>query len=83
MKSKILADFLNDHFVLFTSVLSEVLCALYVWKGFSEGFFAGTWIVALMNFLYIPTAVFFKQKCFSYFYLAYSTILRLCLLFAL
>ena len=75
MKSKILADFLNDHFVLFTSVLSEVLCALYVWKGFSEGFFAGTWIVALMNFLYIPTAFFFKQKCFSYFYLAYSTIL--------
>lgn len=30
MKSNILADFLNDHFVLFTSVLSEVLCALYV-----------------------------------------------------
>lgn len=75
VKSNILADFLNDHFVLFTSVLSEVLCALYVWKGFSEGFFVGTWIVALMNFLYIPTAFFFKQKCFSYFYLAYSTIL--------
>ena len=38
-------------------------------------FFAGTWIVALMNFLYIPTAAFFKRKCFSYFYLIYSTIL--------
>ena len=75
MKSSVFTDFLNDHFVLFTSILSGVLCALYVWKGFSEGFFVGTWIVALMNFLYIPTAFFFKQKCFSYFYLAYSTIL--------
>ncbi|WP_276780042.1 hypothetical protein [Treponema succinifaciens] len=69
MKSKILADFLNDHFVLFTSVLSEVLCALYVWKGFSEGFFAGTWIVALMNFLYIPTAVFSSRNVFLIFIL--------------
>lgn len=69
MKSKILADFLNDHFVLFTSVLSEVLCALYVWKGFSEGFFVGTWIVALMNFLYIPTAFFSSRNVFLIFIL--------------
>lgn len=75
MKSSILTDFLNDHFVLFTSVLSGILCALYIWKGFNEGFFAGTWIVALMNFLYIPTAAIFKRKYFSYFYLVYSTIL--------
>lgn len=67
MKSKILADFLNDHFVLFTSVLSEVLCALYVWKGFSEGFFAGTWIVALMNFLLYSNRGFFQAEMFFLF----------------
>jgi DNA-binding CsgD family transcriptional regulator len=61
--------------VLFTSVLSGILCALYVWKGFSEGFFIGTWVIALMNFLYIPAAAIFKRKCFSYFYLVYAVIL--------
>lgn len=75
MKTNILTDFLNDHFVLFTSVLSGILCALYIWKGFNEGFFIGTWIIAVMNFLYVLTAAFFKRKCFSYFYLVYSVIL--------
>ncbi len=68
-------DFLNDHFVLFTSVLSGILCALYVWKAFAEGFFIGTWIIALMNFLYIPAVAVFRRKCFSYFYLSYAVIL--------
>lgn len=75
MKKSFFGAFLNDHFVLFTGVLSGILCALYVWKGFSEGFFIGTWIVALMNFLYIPAAAIFRRKCFSYFYLIYAVIL--------
>ena len=75
MKKSFFGVFLNDHFVLFTSVLSGILCALYVWKGFSEGFFIGTWVIALMNFLYIPAAAIFKRKCFSYFYLIYAVIL--------
>lgn len=75
MKKGFLDDFLNDHFVLFTSVLSGILCTLYVWKAFAEGFFIGTWIIALMNFLYIPAAAVFRRKCFSYFYLSYAVIL--------
>ena len=75
MKKSFFGVFLNDHFVLFTSVISGFLCALYVWKGFSEGFFIGTWVIALMNFLYIPAAAIFKRKCFSYFYLVYAVIL--------
>lgn len=75
MKKSFFGVFLNDHFVLFTGVLSGILCALYVWKGFSEGFFIGTWIIALMNFLYIPAAAIFRRKCFSYFYLIYAVIL--------
>lgn len=75
MKKSFFGVFLNDHFVLFTSVLSGILCALYVWKVFSEGFFIGTWVIALMNFLYIPAAAIFKRKCFSYFYLVYAVIL--------
>lgn len=35
MKSSVFTDFLNDHFILFTSILSGALCALYVWKGFN------------------------------------------------
>ena len=76
MKMKFLNDFLSDHFILFTSILSGILCLLYVWKGFCDNeFFIGTWIVALMNFLYIPFAAIFKRKCFSWFYLVYSVIL--------
>jgi len=75
VKSNILTDFLNDHFVLFTSVLSGIICALYIWKGFNEGFFIGTCIIAVMNFIYVLVAAFFKRKCFSYFYLVYSVIL--------
>lgn len=75
MKKSFFGVFLNDHFVLFTNVLSGILCAFYVWKGFSEGFFIGTWIIALMNFLYIPAAAIFRRKCFSYFYLIYAVIL--------
>ncbi len=75
MKSDVFTGFLSDHFVLFTGILSGVLCLLYVWKDVSEGFFVGTWIVALMNFLYIPAAFLFRRKCFSYFYLVYAVIL--------
>lgn len=75
MKSSFFDDVLHDHFVLFTSVLSGILCALYIWKGFSEGFFIGNWIIVFSNFLYIPFAAIFRRKCFSYFYLVYSLIL--------
>lgn len=38
MKSSVFTDFLNDHFILFTSILSGALCALYVWKVLTKDF---------------------------------------------
>lgn len=75
MKSDFFDDFLNDHFVLFTTVLSGILCALYIWKCCSEDFLIGNYIIVFSNFLYIPLAAIFKRKCFSYFYLIYSVVL--------
>lgn len=73
--SALFDNFLNDHFILFTSILSGTLGLLYVFKGLAEGFFSGAWIISIVNFLYIPFAVFFKRKCFSWFYLFYSVML--------
>ncbi|MGN0728010.1 hypothetical protein [Treponema sp.] len=75
MKIEDFNDFLNDHFILFTAVLSGIISLLYIWKGLTDGHFIGTWIIALMNFIYIPAAVVFRRRCFSYFYLIYSTVL--------
>jgi len=75
MKSDSFTEFINDHFMLFTCVLSGVMAGLYVWKGIKEGFPIGNWIMVVINLVYIPFVLIFKRKCFSYFYLVYSVIL--------
>lgn len=75
MKQNPLMQFIKEHFVVSTCVLSGLICILYAVKGVFEGFFIGTWIVVAMNLLYIPVILIFKRKCFPYFYLAYSVVL--------
>lgn len=76
MKKDFIGDFLKDNFVIFTSGLSVILCALYVWKAFlSKDFFWGSWIVPAVNLLYVFFAFFLNRKAFVWFYLLYSVVL--------
>lgn len=76
MKKDFIDDFLKDNFVIFTSGLSVILCALYVWKAFlSKNFFWGSWIVPAVNLLYVILAFFLNRKAFVWFYLLYSVVL--------
>ncbi len=68
-------NFLEDYFILFTTVLSAVISLLYFWKGMEEGFSIFLFIVIAGNVLYIPFVFLFKRKSFSYFYLFYSIVL--------
>lgn len=63
-----LYNFFKDKFVLFTSVLSVILSALYVWKGFQIGFNTLAYIIIIVNFLYMPLALLFGKKLFPIFY---------------
>jgi uncharacterized membrane protein YvlD (DUF360 family) len=71
MKKRFL-NFLNDSLALQTSILSGIICLLYIWKSCLENFSVGISIVIAMDFIYIPLAIFFGRKCISYFYLFYS-----------
>lgn len=76
MKKDFIDDFLKDNFVIFTSGLSVILCALYVWKAFlSKNFFWGSWIVPAANLLYAILVFFLGRKAFAWFYLLYSVVL--------
>ncbi|WP_178842255.1 hypothetical protein [uncultured Treponema sp.] len=76
MKKDFIGDFLKDNFVIFTSGLSVILCALYVWKAFlSKDFFWGSWIVPAVNLLYAVLVFFLGRKVFVWFYLLYSVVL--------
>lgn len=78
MKEKIsafISSSLNDYFVSFTCTIAAIISVLYIWKGIQEQFTNGTIIYILMNILYIPFALIFKKKSFSYFYVIYSIIL--------
>lgn len=69
-------NYLKDNFVIFTSVLSGILCVLYVWKAIlAKEFFWGLWIVPAVNLLYVVLAFFLQRKVFAWFYLFYSIIL--------
>lgn len=70
-----LYNFFKDKFVLFTSVLSVILSALYVWKGFQLGFNTLAYIIIIVNFLYMPLALLFGKKLFPIFYFIYSAII--------
>lgn len=62
-----LYNFFKDKFVLFTSILSVILSALYVWKGFQLGFNTLSYIIIIANFLYMPLALLFWQEIVSDF----------------
>lgn len=81
MKENRFGYFLEEHFVLFSCVLSLVLALLYGWKGIKEGFLVGTWIVIGLNIVYVPMAFAFKSKCFSYYFLGYSLVMVFVLAF--
>lgn len=70
-----LYNFFKDKFVLFTSILSVILSALYVWKGFQLGFNTLSYIIIIANFLYMPLALLFGKKLFPIFYFIYSAII--------
>lgn len=70
-----LKAFFEDHFVLYTSILSGIICLLYVWKGFVEDFTIRSLLIIGFNFLYIPFVFIFKRKIFSIYYLIYAFVL--------
>lgn len=66
---------LNDHFILYTCILSVILGVLYLVRGFQDGFKLVTYIVIGFDFMYVPLALIFKRKSFTCFYLIYALVL--------
>lgn len=75
MKQESILLFIRKYFLLYTCILSGILCILYTVRVFTEDSVEVSLIIASINFLYIPVALIFKEKCFPYFYLVYSVIL--------
>lgn len=75
MKSKKLQSFFKDNFIFFTSLYSVLIAVLYLWRGFSESFIIYDWFLIAMNLLYVPFAIIFNKKGFSYFHLVYAILL--------
>lgn len=75
MKSKKLRFFFNDHFILFTSLISLLIAVLYIWRGITSTFLICDCILIAMNIFYVPFAVIFNKKGFYYFHLVYAIIL--------
>lgn len=70
-----LKAFCEDHFVLYTSILSGIICLLYVWKGFVEDFTIRSLLVIGFNFLYIPfVLIFVVAFTKTYLYNNYSAL---------
>lgn len=72
---RVFEDQKEKHFLLITSLLSFLIGILYIWKGFQEDFFIGTYVVIAMTFLYIPMVWIFKRPGFTVFNLFYSVVL--------
>lgn len=63
----------NDKtFIAVTSICAFLISLLYFWKGFIEGFSIGAWIIIGANLFYIPLALIFKRKLFSWYFLTYA-----------
>lgn len=72
---KVFEDKKEKQFVLVTTILSLVLALLYLWKGFMEHFYTGTFIVIGMALIYIPVVWIFRRPGFAIFNLVYSVVL--------
>lgn len=62
-------------FLIITSVLSLIIGLLYLWKGFSQGFYAGTYIIIFFSLIYIPVVFIFGRNGFAFFNLIYGIVL--------
>lgn len=72
---RVFEDKNEKQFILISSVISFVIAVLYVWKGFSEQFYTGTFIVIGMALVYIPVVWIFRRPGFAVFNLVYSVVL--------
>lgn len=72
---RVFEDKKEKQFLLITSLLSFTIGILYIWKGFQEEFYIGTYVVIAMAFLYIPIIWIFRRPGFTVFNLIYSVIL--------
>ena len=70
-----LNKFLNDKFILYTSILSFLLGIFYIAIGFNKGFTFWTYSLIAIDFGYIPLALIFNKKAFSPFNLFYALFL--------
>lgn len=62
----------KDYFILHTAGLSLLSAVLYIWKGFADTFYIGTYVYIVLNLLYIPLSLIFKRKAFCPFQIIYS-----------
>lgn len=72
---KVFEDKKEKEFLLVTSFLSVLIGVLYIWKGFQENFYAGTYAVIAMTFLYVPAVWIFRRLGFTVFNLVYAVFL--------
>lgn len=72
---KVFEDKSEKQFILISSALAFLIAILYVWKGFLEQFYIGTYIVIGMTLLYIPIIWIFRRPGFAIFNLVYSVVL--------
>lgn len=75
MTSKSFQSYFNEHFIFLTSLYSVLIAILYIWNGITDSFLIYDWILIIMNCLYVPFAIIFNKKSFSYFHLIYAILL--------
>lgn len=75
MNIKNIKKVFNSNFNIYTSIISFVIAALYVARGFAEGFNFGIIMVTGMNLVFIPVVLIFRRNGFSIFYLIYAVLL--------
>lgn len=75
MNIKKIKTIFNSNFNIYTSIISFVIAALYVARGFTEGFHFGIIMVACMNLIYVSVVLIFRRNGFSIFYLIYAALL--------
>lgn len=72
---KVFDDKKEKEFLIVTSCLSFIISLLYLWKGFQEQFYIGTYAVIAMALFYIPVVWIFRRPGFAFFNLVYSVFL--------
>lgn len=72
---RVFEDEREKNFLLITSALSVVLGFLYIWKGFQEQFFIGTYIIIVSTFIYVPVVWVFRRPGFAIFNFVYAVVL--------